>query len=61
MMTTWWPCFGAQTAPFTREIPVEQLWPTPALAEWRARFAAVVAERGFAVLTGESGVGKSTA
>lgn len=61
MMTTWWQFFGARQAPFTRDIPVDQLWPTPALAEWRARFAAVVAERGFAVLTGESGVGKSTA
>jgi type II secretory pathway predicted ATPase ExeA len=33
----------------------------PALREWPARFAAVLAEHGLAVLTGESGVGKSTA
>ena len=33
----------------------------PAHREWAARFAAVVADRGFAVLTGDAGVGKSTA
>jgi len=60
-MTPWWQFFGAQHAPFTRDIPVERLWLTPTLQEWRARFAVVLAERGLAVLTGESGVGKSTA
>lgn len=60
-MTAWWQFFGAHDAPFTREIPVERLWVTPALREWQARFAVVLAERGLAVLTGESGVGKSTA
>ena len=60
-MTPWWQFLGAHQAPLTRDIPVERLWPTPALREWPARFAAVLAEHGLAVLTGESGVGKSTA
>jgi general secretion pathway protein A len=60
-MTPWWPFFGAHQPPFTRDIPIERLWLTPALREWQARFAAVLAEHGLAVLTGESGVGKSTA
>jgi type II secretory pathway predicted ATPase ExeA len=60
-MTTWWQFCGATAPPFTRDIPVDHLYRTPAHREWQARFQAVVADRGFAVLTGEAGVGKSTA
>ena len=60
-MSTWWAFHGATAAPFGRDLPVAQLWTTAAHREWAARFAAVVADRGFAVLTGDAGVGKSTA
>jgi len=60
-MSTWWAYYGATAPPFPRDLPVSQLLPTPAHREWAARFQTTVADRGFAVLTGEAGVGKSTA
>lgn len=60
-MSTWWAAYGATAPPFPRDLPVSQLLPTAAHREWAARFATTVADRGFAVLTGEAGVGKSTA
>jgi len=61
MTDTWWTFFGAHRAPFTRQVPVEQLFPSTSLAECRARVLTVLAEPGVLVLTGDSGVGKSTA
>ena len=61
MSATWWGFQGATAPPFARDLPVAHLWAAPAHREWAARFAAVVADRGFAVLTGDAGVGKSTA
>lgn len=57
---TWWQIWGCSAAPFIRQLPVERLFPTPSWHECRARLAATLDERGFMVLTGESGVGKST-
>ena len=61
MSAPWWAFQGATAPPFTRDLPVAHLWAAPAHREWAARFPAVVADRGFAVLTGDAGVGKSTA
>jgi type II secretory pathway predicted ATPase ExeA len=61
MTMPWWEYFGAHRAPFARQITVEHLFPAAPLVECRARIAAVVEEPGVFVLTGESGVGKSTA
>lgn len=61
MTDAWWTFFGAQRAPFTRHVAVEQLFPSAPLAECRARVLTVLAEPGVLVLTGDSGVGKSTA
>lgn len=61
MTMPWWQYFGAHHAPFARQIAVEHLFPAAPLVECRARMAAVVEEPGLFVLTGESGVGKSTA
>ena len=57
----WWATWGCQAPPFTRNLSVERLFPTPRWQECHARLMAVLEERGFMVLTGESGVGKSTA
>lgn len=61
MSATWWAFHGATAPPFARDLPVAHLWVAAAHREWAARFAAVVADRGFAVLTGDAGVGKITA
>ncbi|MDA8198719.1 MAG: hypothetical protein M0Z54_04690 [Thermaerobacter sp.] len=45
-MSTWWGFHGATAGPFARNLPVAQLWTTPAHREWAAWFAAVVADRG---------------
>ncbi len=49
-MSTWWGFHGAMAAPLARNLPVAQFWTTPAHREWAARLAAVVADRGFAIL-----------
>lgn len=46
--------------PFTRDIPSDQLYMTPALQEMEARLEYVSAHHLFAVLTGDCGTGKST-
>ena len=55
-----WHYFGARRAPFPRDPAPEAVFPTPALAECRARLDHILAERGVWVLTGESGLGKTT-
>ena len=57
----WWEHFGARSAPFTRNVAVETLFLSPPLAECQARLQAVIRERGVLAVTGESGVGKTTA
>lgn len=56
----WWQYFGARRAPFPRDPAPEAVFPTPALAECRARLDHILAEHGVWVLTGESGLGKTT-
>jgi len=53
--------FHLTSTPFTRGLPPEQLLSTPAMQEVGARLDYTARERRFAVLTGEVGVGKSTA
>ena len=59
-LSSWWTTWGCSGPPFTRHLPVERLYPTPSWHECRARLFTTLDERGFLVLTGESGVGKST-
>lgn len=56
----WWQYFGARRAPFPRDPGPEAVFPLPALAECRARLAHVLADHGLWVITGESGLGKTT-
>jgi len=56
----WWQYFGARRAPFPRDPAPEGVFPTPALAECRARLDHILTEHGLWVLTGESGLGKTT-
>jgi len=56
----WWQYFGASQPPFTRNLPVTQLFHATAWQEAQARVESTVRDPGFLVLTGESGVGKTT-
>jgi len=53
--------FGLVETPFTRHIPVTHLYGAQAHEELVARMQYVVQSRGFGVVTGEIGSGKSTA
>ncbi len=53
--------FGLSETPFTRHIPVTHLYGSQAHEELVARMQYVVQTRGFGVVTGEIGSGKSTA
>jgi type II secretory pathway predicted ATPase ExeA len=53
--------FHLTSTPFTRGLPPAQLWTSPAMEEVGARLDHVARGRGFAVLTGDVGAGKSTA
>lgn len=53
--------FHLTATPFTRGLPPAQLLTTSAMAEVGARLDYAAQERGFALLTGEVGTGKSTA
>jgi type II secretory pathway predicted ATPase ExeA len=53
--------FGLTETPFTRHIPVTHLYGSQAHEELVARMQYVVQTRGFGVVTGEIGSGKSTA
>lgn len=59
-MTPWWAYFGGTAAPFTRDIPAEGCFTSAAWREAQARLTSLLDERGFGVLTGEAGVGKTT-
>jgi type II secretory pathway predicted ATPase ExeA len=53
--------FGFLTDPFDRAIPVESLYSPPSRMELSSRLAYVAKNKKFCVVTGTSGVGKSTA
>jgi len=53
--------FGLKWNPFSSEVPVSALWNPVALEQFCWRMQAQVREGGFALITGESGTGKSAA
>ena len=53
--------YGMTATPFTRDLPPEALYASPALDELLGRLAYAAARPGFAVVTGDCGTGKSTA
>ena len=58
--TAWWAYFGGNAAPFTRDVPGERCFASAAWREAHARLTSLLDDRGFGVLTGEAGVGKTT-
>jgi len=53
--------YGLKWNPFTPELPVEALWATPRIEDFIWRVESLVADGGFALITGDSGTGKSVA
>jgi general secretion pathway protein A len=53
--------YGFTSPPFTKTIPTKDLFPTTGQKELAARLTYLVRERGFGLVTGEIGSGKSTA
>ena len=53
--------YGLSSLPFSRTIATKDLFPTASQKELGARLAYLVRERGFGLVTGEIGSGKSTA
>jgi type II secretory pathway predicted ATPase ExeA len=53
--------WGLKWNPFTPELPHEALWVTPKIESFAWRVEQLVQEGGFALITGESGTGKSVA
>lgn len=53
--------FGLAFHPFRPGVPVEALWPAPALDVFVRRVALTLADGGFVMVTGEPGSGKSVA
>ncbi len=53
--------FGLRHLPFTADLPVPHLFPSEGLGEVVARLRYLMDSRGLGLLTGEAGVGKSTA
>lgn len=53
--------YGFTTTPFSRQIAPENLFPSAQVKETLARLNYLVKTRGFGLLTGEVGAGKSTA
>jgi type II secretory pathway predicted ATPase ExeA len=53
--------YGFTRAPFSRTIATQDLFPTAGQKELSARLTYLVRERGFGLVTGEIGSGKSTA
>ena len=51
--------FGLKWNPFTPDIPVEALWRAPGIDHFLFRMEHLVMEGGFALITGEPGLGKS--
>ena len=53
--------WGLKWNPFTPELPPDALWVTPKIESFVRRVEQLVQEGGFALITGESGTGKSVA
>jgi type II secretory pathway predicted ATPase ExeA len=53
--------YGLTSLPFTRTLATRDLFPTAGQKELAARLTYLVRERGFGLVTGEIGSGKSTA
>lgn len=53
--------YGLKWNPFTPELPIEALWTTPRIEDFVWRVENMVADGGFALITGDSGTGKSVA
>jgi type II secretory pathway predicted ATPase ExeA len=53
--------YGLKWNPFTPDIPVEALWRTPEVEHFSWRVEQQVRDGGFALITGDSGTGKSIA
>jgi type II secretory pathway predicted ATPase ExeA len=53
------PVFGLKWNPFTPDIPPDALWRTPEVEHFCWRVEQQVRDGGFAIITGESGTGKS--
>lgn len=53
--------YGLQRTPFPRDLPPQDLFPSQAAQEAAARLDYLVQTRGFGLLTGEPGAGKTTA
>lgn len=53
--------YGLKWNPFTPELPVEALWATPQIEDFAWRVENLVVDGGFALITGDSGTGKSVA
>ena len=52
--------YGLKWNPFTQDIPVEAIFKTPRFSQFCYRVETLALEGGFALITGESGLGKST-
>lgn len=53
--------WGLKWNPFSPDVPCEALWVTPAIESFAWRVEQLVQEGGFALISGESGTGKSVA
>ena len=53
--------WGLKWNPFTPELPHDALWVTPKIESFAWRVEQLVQEGGFALISGESGTGKSVA
>jgi type II secretory pathway predicted ATPase ExeA len=53
--------WGLKWNPFTPELPADALWVTPKVDSFARRVEQLVQEGGFALISGESGTGKSVA
>jgi general secretion pathway protein A len=51
--------YGLKWSPFSQEVPTEALYVTPRIESFCWRVEQLASEGGFALVTGESGVGKS--
>lgn len=52
--------YGLKWNPFTQDIPAEAIYKTPRFAQFCYRVETLTLEGGFALITGSSGLGKST-
>jgi type II secretory pathway predicted ATPase ExeA len=53
--------YGLAFHPFRPDVPIEALWPSPAIDTFCRRVALTLADGGFVMITGDPGTGKSVA